>query len=99
MVVVLAGRSLSLEWLHQHAAAVLMAWHPGTEGANAITDVLFGDVNPSGKLPVTFPRSVGQVPHLLQSQIDRADRCRAITGGIPATRINWTARFIHLATG
>jgi beta-glucosidase len=62
VTVVLAGRSLSLEWLHQHAAAVLMAWHPGTEGAGAITDVLFGDVNPSGKLPVTFPRSVGQVP-------------------------------------
>jgi beta-glucosidase len=62
VAVVLAGRSLSLEWLHHHAAAVLMAWHPGREGARAITDVLFGDVNPSGKLPVTFPRSVGQVP-------------------------------------
>jgi beta-glucosidase len=62
VAVVLAGRSLSLEWLHQHAAAVLMAWHPGREGANAITDVLFGDVNPGGRLPVTFPRSVGQVP-------------------------------------
>jgi beta-glucosidase len=62
VAVVLAGRSLALEWLHQHAAAVLMAWHPGTEGAKAITDALFGDINPGGRLPVTFPRSVGQVP-------------------------------------
>lgn len=62
VVVLLAGRPLALEWLHQHAAAVLMAWHPGTEGGKAVADVLFGDANPSGKLPVTFPRSVGQVP-------------------------------------
>lgn len=62
VVVLLAGRSLALERVHQTANAILMAWHPGTEGAQAIADALFGDVNPSGKLPVTFPRTVGQVP-------------------------------------
>lgn len=62
VVVVLAGRPLALEWADQNSAAILMAWHPGTEGAHAIADTLFGDINPSGKLPVTFPRNVGQVP-------------------------------------
>ncbi|MBN1562261.1 MAG: glycoside hydrolase family 3 C-terminal domain-containing protein, partial [Anaerolineae bacterium] len=62
VTVVLAGRPLALTWADQHAAALLMTWHPGTEGGKAIADVLFGDINPSGKLPVTFPRNVGQVP-------------------------------------
>lgn len=62
VVVLLAGRSLALERVDQTASAILMAWHPGTEGAQAIADALFGDANPSGKLPVTFPRTVGQVP-------------------------------------
>lgn len=62
IVVVIAGRPLSIKWLHDLADAVLYAWHPGIEGGHAIADVLFGDVNPSAKLPVTFPRTVGQVP-------------------------------------
>lgn len=62
VVVVLAGRPLSIKWLNDMADAVLYAWHPGIEGGNAVADVLFGDVNPSAKLPVTFPRTVGQVP-------------------------------------
>ncbi|MFA6133028.1 MAG: glycoside hydrolase family 3 N-terminal domain-containing protein [Phycisphaerae bacterium] len=62
VVVVIAGRPLSLGWVMEHADAVLMVFHPGVQGGNAIADVLFGDENPSGKLPVTLPRCVGQVP-------------------------------------
>lgn len=62
VVVLLNGRPLTMGgWLHS-APAVLEAWHPGIEGGSAIAEVLFGTVNPGGKLPVTFPRSVGQIP-------------------------------------
>ena len=62
VVVLIAGRSLTIPWLVENAQAILMGWAPGIQGGNAIADVLFGDVNPGGKLPVTFPRSVGQIP-------------------------------------
>jgi beta-glucosidase len=60
-VVVLAGRPLVLSGIVEHAPAVLVGWHPGLEGGNAVADVLFGEVNPGGRLPVTFPRAVGQL--------------------------------------
>lgn len=62
VVVVLNGRPLALPWLAEHAPAILIAWHPGVECGNALADVLFGDFNPCGKLPATFPRSGGQIP-------------------------------------
>ncbi|MGW7412188.1 glycoside hydrolase family 3 N-terminal domain-containing protein [Streptomyces sp. NPDC054863] len=62
VVVLLNGRPLTIgNWL-ESAPAVLEAWHPGIEGGNAIADVLYGKVNPGGKLPVSFPRNVGQIP-------------------------------------
>ena len=62
VLVVFAGRPLTLGSALEHADAVLYAWFPGTMGGPAVADLLAGAVSPSGKLPVTFPRSVGQIP-------------------------------------
>jgi beta-glucosidase len=62
VVVLMNGRPLTIPWLDQNADALVEAWFPGTQGGLGIADVLFGDYNPSGKLPVTFPRNVGQIP-------------------------------------
>ena len=62
IVVLINGRPLSINWITEKIPAIIEAWLPGEEGANAVTDVLFGDYNPGGKLPISFPRSVGQIP-------------------------------------
>ncbi|MFT4190991.1 MAG: beta-glucosidase BglX [Comamonas sp.] len=62
VVVLFNGRPLAVNWEQENADALVEAWYPGTEGGHAICDVLFGDHNPSGKLPISFPRSVGQIP-------------------------------------
>ena len=62
VVVLFTGRPLALTNMKDMPDSILNVWFPGTEAGNAITDVLFGKVNPSGKLPMTFPRSLGQVP-------------------------------------
>ncbi|MBE0529829.1 MAG: beta-glucosidase BglX [Rhodospirillales bacterium] len=62
VVVTMSGRPLALEWEDRHAGAILHAWFGGSEAGDGIADVLFGTVNPSGKLTMGFPRSVGQCP-------------------------------------
>ncbi len=62
VLVLMSGRPLVLSWSAEHVPAIVEAWFLGDEAGHAIADVLFGDVNPSGRLPVTFPRSVGQIP-------------------------------------
>ena len=62
VVVLVNGRPFATPWLDEEVNSILEAWLPGEEGGTAIADILFGDVNPGGKLPITFPRHVGQLP-------------------------------------
>jgi beta-glucosidase len=61
-VVLMNGRPLTIDWLAANAPALLEAWYPGTTGGDAVADVLFGKVDPGGKLPMSFPHNVGQIP-------------------------------------
>ena len=61
-LVLVNGRPLDITWASTHVPAILEVWFPGTQGGNAVADLLFGDANPGGKLPVTWPRNVGQEP-------------------------------------
>lgn len=62
VLVMQTGRPVTAVWEQEHIPAILEAWFPGEEGGRALAEVLFGDVNPSGRLPITFPRHVGQIP-------------------------------------
>jgi len=63
IVLLINGRPLSINYIATHVPAILEGWYLGQEGGTAAARVLFGDVNPAGKLPISFPRSVGQLPH------------------------------------
>ncbi len=89
VLVLLNGRPLSISWAAAHVPAILEAWYPGAEGGPAIANLLFGDAVPGGKLPVTFPRSVGQVPifyaHNLTHQPDTAEGFTSRYWDIPSS--------------
>src|SRR6266568_3549984 len=63
VVVLLNGRPMSINWIDKYVPGIVEAWFPGAQGGTAIADVLFGDYNPGGKLTVTFPKTVGQIPY------------------------------------
>jgi len=62
VLVLINGRPLDISWASEHVPAILEAWYPGSQGGNGVADLLFGDANPAGHLPVSWPRSTGQLP-------------------------------------
>jgi beta-glucosidase len=88
VAVVMSGRPMTIPWLAEHVPAILQAWHPGIQAGHAVADVLWGDHNPSGKLPVSFPRAVGQIPIYYN---------RDVTGR-PATAERFTSKYLDLPT-
>ncbi|VVP74448.1 Beta-glucosidase BoGH3B [Pseudomonas fluorescens] len=92
VLVLMNGRPLSILEENDQADAILETWFSGTEGGNAIADVLFGDYNPSGKLPITFPRSVGQIP----TYYNHLSIGRPFTPGKPG---NYTSQYFDDTTG
>lgn len=87
VVVLMNGRPLAIPWLAEHVPAILEAWYLGVQMGPAVADVLFGDHNPGGKLPVTFPRTVGQVPIYYNHKR---------TGRPPAEDQRYTSKYIDV---
>ncbi len=86
VVVLMKGRPLTLERVDEHASAILETWFLGTMAGDAIADVLFGDYNPSGKLPVSFPRHVGQIPIFYNHK----------NTGRPKTDFKYTSKYLDV---
>jgi len=84
--VLMNGRPLSISWSAEHVLAILEAWFPGIQGGSAIADVIFGDYNPGAKLPVTFPRTVGQVPIYYNHE----------NTGRPPSSDRWTCKYLDI---
>jgi len=87
VLVLMNGRPLSISWPAEHVPAIIEAWFPGIQAGHAIADVIFGDYNPGGKLPVTFPRTVGQVPIYYNHKN---------TGRPPLPDVKWTSKYLDV---
>lgn len=74
VVVYINGRPIAEPWVDEHAEAILEAWYPGQEGGHAVADILFGDVNPSGRLTISIPKHVGQLPVYYNGKRSRGKR-------------------------
>ncbi len=74
VVVYINGRPVSEPWIEEHADAILEAWYPGQEGGHAVADILFGDVNPSGRLTISWPKDAGQLPVYYNGKRSRGKR-------------------------
>lgn len=85
-MVLMNGRPLSISWSAEHVPAILEAWHPGIQGGKVVADILFGDFNPGGRLPATFPRTVGQVPIYYNFK----------STGRPSSAERWSTKYIDL---
>lgn len=83
VLVLINGRPVDISWAVNRVPAILEAWHPGSEGGNAIADLLYGDATPGGKLPVTWPRSSGQIPIYYAHNLTQK----------PATAKDFTSRY------
>jgi beta-glucosidase len=88
VVVLINGRPLTVNWIFENVPAVLEAWMAGSESGNAIADLLYGDVDPGGKLPVTWPRTVGQVP-IYYNHMN--------TGRPPEANNRYTSKYLDVA--
>lgn len=86
VIVLMNGRPLTINWLADNSPAILETWFAGTQAGAAIADVLFGDINPGGKLPVTFPRTLGQVPIYYNHK----------TTGRPPTDQKYTSKYLDV---